>query len=133
MPFKIVEAQKAFKFTVNGAGLPIAHVERWGKGVWVKCCPLCGLLHEVLKGQTSGEYEPRCIVRVTHPHVFAAWQKAHPEAAKYTRVMLKIVELDDLTKPDISPAPALAIVEKPVRGKRPATKTKATRRSKKAA
>jgi hypothetical protein len=93
MPFKIVEKQKRFTFTVNGAGLPVAHVERWGAGVWLTCCPLCGMVHEVLKGQTSGEFDPKCIVRTTHPHVFAAWQKAHPEAARYTRVLLELKPL----------------------------------------
>lgn len=88
MPFKIVEEQQKFTFEINGAGLPLAHVTRWGNGVWVECCPLCGMLHEVLKGQTAGEFEPKCILKVTHPTVFAAWQQKHPDAIGKSMVML---------------------------------------------
>lgn len=89
MPFKIVEEQQRFTFRVNGDGLPVAQVVRWGAGVWVKCCPLCGCLHEILKGQIEGEFEPRCILKVTHKAAYAAWVKKHPESPKYTRVLLE--------------------------------------------
>lgn len=109
MPFKVVEAQKAFIFQTSEAGIPLAHVTRWGNGVWVMCCPLCGMLHEVLKGQTAGEFEPECIARVTHPTVFAAWQQKHPDAiGKSTVQLVSAAARPAVTltpKPDIAPAP----------------------------
>jgi hypothetical protein len=89
MPWKIPAAQAAFKFSVNGVGLPVAQVERWGSGTWIRCCPLCGNLHETLKGQTEGVHTPRCLAREWNTAAYKAWIASHPEASQYRQVQLE--------------------------------------------
>ena len=112
MPFKIVEEQKAFTFTLVN-GLPVATVERWGKGLWVLCCPLCGCIHDCSAQQKQiadgGAYEPVCLLKRTHPAAYRRWVSRFPESAQYTRIRLKlpggmIVPLGD----DIAPGKVAA-------------------------
>lgn len=91
MPFKVPDAQQRFRFTLSPAELPVGKVERWGNGLWLIVCPLCGCLHDVTRlGDRATEYEPACIVRQTHPQVYRRWLVLHPLAADYTRVTLRM-------------------------------------------
>lgn len=89
MPFKIVDEQRKFKWSLS-AELPIGECEQWGSALYCLCCPLCGMLHEI-RGATAdavGEYQPHCIVKTTHKATYAEWLKKHPESADYSRVWL---------------------------------------------
>lgn len=92
MPFYIVDERARFEFTLEPieapAALPVAPIVQWGAALYTRCCPLCGCCHEILKMPADGIYQPRCIVKTTHPHVYAAWIEKYPDAANYTRVML---------------------------------------------
>lgn len=101
MPFKVPVAARRFIFTLSPADLPVGKVERWGKGLWLIVCPLCGMLHDVTRlGAQATEYEPTCIVRQTHPEVYRRWLALHPLAADYTRVSLR------MQTPNIIPLPS---------------------------
>jgi hypothetical protein len=91
MPFKIEAEQKHFAFALSPDGLPVGTVEKWGGIPYLLCCPLCGMLHQIIGGSalTIGEYEPRCIIRQTHKTVYVDWVSKYPQAAQYTRVSLR--------------------------------------------
>lgn len=120
MPYKIPDEQKAFTFTVlpgaallpsvgeadpqRGDGHPLAKVITLGGSRWIACCPCCGMIHD-LQAHQGDVYEPQCIVRVTHPHVYQAWRAKYPDAVQHTRVQLVTPEqwaAKNLRKPDTS-------------------------------
>jgi hypothetical protein len=96
MPLKYPDYQRAFTFEVNGDGLPIGKVITLGCGRWLTVCPLCGCAHDVTTFR-GDVYTPNCILKITHPKVYAMWLERFPDAAKYSRVMLKTVEIADLS------------------------------------
>jgi hypothetical protein len=89
MPLKYPDYQREFTFTVNGDGVPIARVITLGQGRWLTVCPCCGCAHDVttFKGDV---YEPKCILKVTHPKVYDAWLKRFPDAAQVKQVQLVV-------------------------------------------
>jgi len=109
VPFKITTEQAAFTFTVNSDGLPLAKVITLGGSRWIACCPCCGMIHDLM-AHRGDVYEPQCIVRVTHPHVYQAWQAKHVDAASHRRVRLVTPDQWAAQVP-----PVVAIVKKPSR------------------
>lgn len=90
---KIPDAQRAFKFTLEfgetPGALPVAEVVQWGNGLWVKVCPLCGLVHECRGGiPTDGIFKPQCIVKQLVPSVYKEWLEKYPQARDFDRVRL---------------------------------------------
>ena len=86
-PLKYPDYQREFTFQINGHGLPVAQVITLGQGRWLTVCPCCGCAHDVMTHR-GDVCEPKCILKVTHPKVYAAWLERFPEASKYTRVEL---------------------------------------------
>jgi hypothetical protein len=82
--------QKNFKLTIK-EGLPRGVVERMGAVNWLRCCPLCGSVHQILEITQDMAYTPMC---QTHPHLYkaelASWQKLHPDVNAYKSVYLTI-------------------------------------------
>lgn len=93
MPFKMIDYQRKFKFVTTGdapGGLPIADCILLGSARYVTVCPLCGMTHEVRRGQAIGDvFQPACIVKSTHPSVYAEWITKYPAALNYRHVTLK--------------------------------------------
>ena len=89
---KIPSEQATFKFMLDGAmpgGLPVAQIVQWGNGLWVKCCPLCGLLHEVRGGlPRNAIFEPQCIVKQLNPRLYLEWTARFPDAGHYAHIRL---------------------------------------------
>lgn len=100
---KIPSEQAAFQFMLDceaPGGLPTAQVVQWGQGVWVKVCPLCGLLHEVRGGlPADGLFKPSCIVRQLVPKLYQEWTTKHPQALDYTHVRLMGIEAIRIVTP----------------------------------
>lgn len=85
-------------------GQPVAAVTVLNNRGWLFCCPLCGCIHEVRSGQTTGAYAPDCLLRrlantsqpVGRPAEYGAnwqrvlqmWQDIHPAAAAHNTVLL---------------------------------------------
>ncbi|MBL8154489.1 MAG: hypothetical protein JNM70_09910 [Anaerolineae bacterium] len=89
MATSIPHLQKSFKLSMKD-GLPQAAVETSGGVQWVKCCPLCGSMHQIMAGtDMSAPYSPLC---QTQPILFkaelAAWKKQNPDTDKYEQVRL---------------------------------------------
>jgi hypothetical protein len=80
--------QKNFKLTIED-GLPQATVEIIGIAHWLKCCPLCGSMHQVRDVVEDAPYTPLC---QTHPVLFKAeliaWHKLHPDVVSYKSLHL---------------------------------------------
>ena len=75
--------------TIWGSVLPLATIVQWGNGLWLKVCPLCGMVHEIRGGiPADGIFAPQCIVKQLAPTVYAAWIARHPQAREYTHVRL---------------------------------------------
>ena len=93
---KIPDEQQHFIFRQSGespGGLMVAIVVRWGQEVWIRCCPLCGMAHEVRGGPPAdGIFKPLCIVRQFIPAVHTKWTARFPEAANYRQVRLTGLE-----------------------------------------
>lgn len=84
----IPHLQKNFKLKVED-GLLYATVELVGSVNWVRCCPLCGSMHQVMSGFSDAPYIPMC---QTHPLLFKAellaWHKLYPEVTKHNSLHL---------------------------------------------
>jgi hypothetical protein len=80
--------QKSFKMKVED-GVPQATVELVGTVYWLRCCPLCGSVHQVPGGAEEKWFTPLC---QTQPNLYkaelAAWHKEFPESAQYTSLQL---------------------------------------------
>ena len=91
MPLKCPDYQKTYTARFDANGLPIAEFECWGGISYMLVCPCCGMLHELKRDVLPGQVvKPNCLIRVTHPTVFKAWQKLHPEAKAHTEFMLQL-------------------------------------------
>ena len=83
------QIQKDFKLIIAD-GLPQATVETL-KGVqWLRCCPLCGSVHQIIGNVAdSAPYTPLC---QTVPMLFqpelVAWRKLYPDVAALKSVHL---------------------------------------------
>lgn len=88
MAIFVAQLQKNFKLTVED-GLPNAPVELVGTVHWVKCCPLCGSVHQVQNMADAAPYTPLC---QTHAFLYKAellaWHKLYPDVAQYTSLHL---------------------------------------------
>ena len=88
MSLKLPDEQKSFVFRLSSVGVPVAEVERVGTGLWLVCCPLCGMLHDVTGQRDGVVIAPRCDLSLTHPWVYTAWLTLHPDAAQFQCVLL---------------------------------------------
>lgn len=88
MPTTVAHLQKQFKLTIEN-GLPQVAVEMIGEGHWLKCCPLCGCMHQ-LQGVDAGvPYTPLCqTVPILFKEQQAIWRKLYPDVAAYTKLHL---------------------------------------------
>lgn len=90
MPTVDLQVQKQFKLTMLD-GVIQATVEPVGDIHWLRCCPLCGCMHQIVKVDESQPYTPMC---QTLPSVYAAqsgiWRKLYPDVAKHTKLKLKV-------------------------------------------
>lgn len=84
----VAQLQKNFKLTLQD-GIPQAVVEQQDGVYWMKCCPLCGSVHQV---QTMTEGEPYTPFCQTHDYLFkaelAAWHKLFPDVIPYKTLHL---------------------------------------------
>jgi hypothetical protein len=88
MPAFAPHLQKNFKLTIED-GLPQAAIEDIGGIYWLKCCPLCGCTHQILKINQDLPYTPLC---QTLPLVYkshqVSWRKLYPDVAQYKTLHL---------------------------------------------
>jgi hypothetical protein len=80
--------QKSFKLIVED-GLPQATIEVVGSSFWLRCCPLCGSMHQIQAVAQDGLYMPLC---QTHSQLYkaqlTAWHKLYPEVTNFTSIHL---------------------------------------------
>lgn len=72
--------QKNFKLVIE-SGLPQATIETVNAVQWLRCCPLCGSVHQII-GNTSDSapYTPLCqTVPILFKEELVAWRKLYPE------------------------------------------------------
>ena len=71
--------QKNFKLVIED-GLPQATVETIKSVQWVRCCPLCGGVHQVVDMEVGEAYTPMWqMVPALFKAELAAWQKLYPD------------------------------------------------------
>ncbi len=84
----VAQLQKNFKLTVED-GLPQAVVELVGVVHWLKCCPLCGSVHQIQTMTEDVPYTPLC---QTHASLYKAeliaWHKLYPDVVQYKSLHL---------------------------------------------
>jgi len=89
MPAALLHLQKRFKLTMHPDGQPQALVEVVDQERWVRCCPLCGCIHQLPDVDEAVPYAPLC---QTQPILFktqqTAWRKLYPDVAKCTTLHL---------------------------------------------
>jgi hypothetical protein len=83
------QLQKNFKLVIE-AGLPQATIETIGAVHWLRCCPLCGSVHQIISNGTDNTpYTPLC---QTVPTLFkdelVAWRKLYPDVINHKFVHL---------------------------------------------
>ena len=84
----VAQLQKNFKLTVED-GLPQAVVEQVGNVIWLKCCPLCGSVHQVQSMVADAPYTPLCQTHATlYKTELAAWHKLYPDVVQYKSLHL---------------------------------------------
>lgn len=80
--------QKSFKLVLKD-GIPQATVETVGAAQLLRCCPLCGSVHQIMAAPSDETFTPLC---QTHPVLYkterAAWQKLHPDVVAFTALYL---------------------------------------------
>ena len=90
MPASAMNLQKQFKLIITD-GLPQADVEVDGSVHWLRCCPLCGCIHQILGVDEDAPYTPLC---QTQPLIYKAqlviWRKLYPDVARYATLHLKV-------------------------------------------
>jgi hypothetical protein len=88
MAIFVPHLQKGFKLTLVD-GLPQASVDVVGVVHWLRCCPLCGSVHQVQSVKKGESYTPLC---QTHAYLYktelAAWHKLYPDVVQYTSLRL---------------------------------------------
>jgi len=84
----VAQLQKNFKLTVED-GLPQAVVEQVGNVIWLKCCPLCGSVHQVQNMAENVPYTPLCQTHATlYKAELIAWHKLYPDVVQYKSLHL---------------------------------------------
>jgi len=83
------QLQKNFKLVIEN-GLPQATVETVNGVQWLRCCPLCGSVHQIVGNTTdNAPYTPLC---QTVPELFkaelVAWHKLYPDVISHKFVHL---------------------------------------------
>jgi hypothetical protein len=85
------QLQKNFKLIIAG-GLPQATVETIGTVQWLRCCPLCGSVHQIIGNanvKDSAPYTPLCqTVSALFKAELLAWQKLYPDVVDHKFVHL---------------------------------------------
>lgn len=80
--------QHSFKLILKD-GIPQGTVEMVGTAQLLRCCPLCGSVHQIMTPQGDAPYTPLC---QTHPTLYkaehAAWVKLHPDVAPFKTLAL---------------------------------------------
>ncbi len=80
--------QKSFKLTLKD-GLPQATVETIGAVHWLRCCPLCGSVHQIIGTTDGAPHTPLCqTLSSLFKAELTAWHKLHPDVASYKSVHL---------------------------------------------
>ncbi|MCL4247080.1 MAG: hypothetical protein KJ065_02890 [Anaerolineae bacterium] len=80
--------QKNFKLVIDN-GLPQAAVETVGAVDWLRCCPLCGSMHQVIGMKDGAAYTPLCqTLSSLFKAELTAWHKLHPDVAQYKALRL---------------------------------------------
>jgi hypothetical protein len=83
------QLQKDFKLVIAD-GLPQATVETIKSVQWLRCCPLCGSVHQIVGNVSdNASYTPLC---QTVPDLFkaelVAWRKLYPDVTTHKFVHL---------------------------------------------
>jgi hypothetical protein len=80
--------QKNFKLIFED-GLPQATVETIGAIQWLRCCPLCGSVHQII-GITDGTpYTPLCqTLSLLFKTELTAWHKLYPDVIAHKSLHL---------------------------------------------
>lgn len=83
------QIQKEFKLIIAD-GLPQATVETIKSVQWLRCCPLCGSVHQIIGNVAdNASYTPLC---QTVPELFKpellAWHKLYPDVISHKFVHL---------------------------------------------
>ena len=83
------QIQKNFKLVIE-AGLPQASVETIATVHWLRCCPLCGSVHQIIGSVTdNAPYSPLCqTVSMLFKDELVAWHKLYPDVINYKFVHL---------------------------------------------
>ena len=83
------QLQKNFKLVIEN-GLPQATVETMGSVQWLRCCPLCGSVHQIIGDVVdSAPYTPLCqtVASLFKPELLA-WHKLYPDVVNHKFVHL---------------------------------------------
>jgi hypothetical protein len=82
------QLQKNFKLVIEN-GLPQATVETMGSVQWLRCCPLCGSVHQIIGSTDDAPYTPLCqtVSSLFKPELLA-WQKLYPDVVDHKFVRL---------------------------------------------
>lgn len=84
------QLQKNFKLVIE-EGLPQAVVETIGAVQWVRCCPLCGSVHQIIGAADDAPYSPLCqTVASLFKAELLAWHKLYPDVIDHK--FLRLVE-----------------------------------------
>jgi hypothetical protein len=83
------QLQKNFKLVIE-KGLPLANVDTIGTVHWLRCCPLCGSVHQIIGDvATNAPYTPLCqTVSMLFKAELVAWQKLYPDVTNHKFVHL---------------------------------------------
>ncbi len=83
------QLQKNFKLIIED-GLPQATMETIGSVQWLRCCPLCGSIHQIIGNTTdSAPYTPLCqTVPILFKEELVAWHKLYPQVIDHKFVHL---------------------------------------------
>lgn len=82
------QLQKNFKLVIED-GLPQAAVETINAVQWVRCCPLCGSMHQIIGTAQDAPYTPLCqTVSSLFKAELVAWHKLYPDVANLKSLRL---------------------------------------------
>ena len=83
------QLQKSFKLIIE-KGLPQADVETIGAVQWLRCCPLCGSVHQII-GTLADDapFSPLCqTVPLLFKEELVSWHKLYPDVTGHKFVHL---------------------------------------------
>ncbi len=82
------QIQKNFKLVIED-GLPQAAVETINAVQWVRCCPLCGSMHQIIGAADGAPYTPLCqTVSALFKAELVAWHKLYPDVVNLKALRL---------------------------------------------